>query len=81
MDFQSACTRMHEWRIQAKPIDQDIGQSQGQPEVVNLDDLTYRLKSGHNATLRDGIPLRNVNVTGNFKNHVHVNDSPLESCQ
>ena len=39
------CTRMHEWRIQVKPIGQVTDQSLGQLETVNLGDLTYR--SGH----------------------------------
>lgn len=95
---QSVCTRTHEWRIQSKPIGQDTGQSLGQPEMVNLGDLTYRSghgqdgtpkggdltyrsKSGRYVTLREKDSLRNVNITGNFENSVHVNEFPLEFCQ
>ncbi len=43
---QAVWTRIHEWRIQAKPIGQVADQDVGQPESVNRSDLTYRSSDG-----------------------------------
>ena len=53
----------------------------GLDDVSQNAGLTYRSKSGRNVTLREKESLRIRNVTGNFENPVHVNDSPLEFCQ
>ena len=43
-----------------KPIGNDTGKGVGQTVAVNLSDLTYRIKSGYNVTLREKNPLRYV---------------------
>ena len=68
---QAVCTRVHEWKLQTKPIGLETGLAIGQTETVNLgdltyrlgddqecDNLTYRLKLSRNVTLREKVPLR-----------------------
>lgn len=87
-------SKVHVWEIRSKNSGQKFDQDElvnrglltyrskfGQNVTFKEGDLIYSSEPGHNVTLRDQVPLRNVNVTGDFEEIPYVNDPPLEFCQ